>query len=163
MTRKYPHPQTADLELTEVLRALADPIRLRIVARLLDSGETTCSPLAADLGIADSTLSHHLRQMREAGITRTKAEGVLRWTSLRHDDLDERFPGLLNWLRDSLSDDNSPAAARRSALPPFQAVRATGDAKSRTSKPAARASAEPTAAAAKTPARVSRAKRAARA
>jgi DNA-binding transcriptional ArsR family regulator len=99
MTRSYRHPNTDDIEIHEVLRALADPIRLRIVELLLDRGETTCAPLAAEVGIADSTLSHHLRQMREAGVTRTRADGVLRWTSLRRDDLDRRFPGLLACLQ----------------------------------------------------------------
>lgn len=112
MTRAYRHPSVADLDLAEVLRALADPIRLRIVELLLDGGETTCAPLAVQVGIADSTLSHHLRQMREAGITRTRADGVLRWTSLRSNDLEQRFPGLVDWLRVSLPARTAqPAAA----------------------------------------------------
>jgi DNA-binding transcriptional ArsR family regulator len=43
-----------------------------------------------------STGSYHLRLLREAGITRTRAEGTERHISLRRDDLDERFPGLLD-------------------------------------------------------------------
>lgn len=103
MTATYHHPQTSELELHEVLRVLGDPIRLRITALLLDGPETPCAPLAARLGIADSTLSHHLRQMRASGLTRTRPEGVQRLTSLREEDLDARFPGLLDWLRRALA------------------------------------------------------------
>jgi DNA-binding transcriptional ArsR family regulator len=113
MSRSYYHPSVGDLDLAEVLRALADPIRLRIVELLLEGGETTCAPLAVEVGIADSTLSHHLRQMREAGVTRTRADGVLRWTSLRTDDLETRFPGFLGWLQNSLRP--KPAAAARTS------------------------------------------------
>jgi DNA-binding transcriptional ArsR family regulator len=96
---RYHHPHTSELELHEVLRALGDPIRLQIAAVLLNSPESSCAPLAARLGIADSTLSHHLRLMREAGLTYTRPAGVQRLTCLRTADLDERFPGLVDWLR----------------------------------------------------------------
>ncbi len=45
-----------------------------------------------------STCSYHLRLLREAGLTRTRAEGTQRFISLRRDDLEERFPGLLGVL-----------------------------------------------------------------
>jgi DNA-binding transcriptional ArsR family regulator len=109
----YRHPDLDDIELHEIMRALSDPIRLQVVARLLEQDETTCAPLAAEIGIADSTLSHHLRQMREAGLTRTRPDGVLRWTSLRLDELEERFPGLVEWLRASLLQRVSATPRRR--------------------------------------------------
>lgn len=107
MARPYRHPKMEDVELSDALRALADPIRLQIVASLLERAETTCAPLADELGIADSTLSHHLRMLREAGITRTTIDGVQRHVSLRSDEIDARFPGLLlaveHGLRDNLA------------------------------------------------------------
>lgn len=107
MARLYRHPSIEELELHDVLRALGDPMRLQVVAVLLEQGETTCAPLASRLGIADSTMSHHLRQMREAGVTRTRPDGVQRWTSLRTDDLNTRFPGLLDWLRRALAQERT--------------------------------------------------------
>jgi DNA-binding transcriptional ArsR family regulator len=104
MAQSYRHPHIDEIELHEVFRALGDPIRLNIATILLDLDETLCAPLAAQLGIADSTLSHHLRQMREAGITWTRPDGVHRWTSLRRDDLDRRFPGFVDWLKRTLAD-----------------------------------------------------------
>jgi DNA-binding transcriptional ArsR family regulator len=46
--------------------------------------------------VAKSTLSHHLRVLREAGITLTEPSGTQRVVSLRADDLNARFPGLLD-------------------------------------------------------------------
>lgn len=117
----YRVPRLEDIDLYEILSALGDPIRLRIAQLLIDGSETTCSPLARQLGIAQSTLSHHLRQMREAGLTRTRPEGLHRWTSLRSEELDERFPGLLAVLADA---ERKPAVA--TPRPKAVAVREAG-------------------------------------
>jgi DNA-binding transcriptional ArsR family regulator len=81
-----------------VLAALADPVRLAYVQEVALRGPwVRCGEVLADRGIAisKSTLSHHLRVLREAGITATRVEGARRFVSLRTDDLDARFPGLL--------------------------------------------------------------------
>jgi len=103
MAPVYRHPRTDEIQLHEVFRALGDPIRLNIAAILLSLDETPCAPLAIRLGIADSTLSYHLRQLREAGITRTRPDGVQRRMSLRREDLNERFPGFVDWLERTLA------------------------------------------------------------
>jgi DNA-binding transcriptional ArsR family regulator len=87
-------PATADIDLSAVLGALADPLRLDIVRSLAGDCEQCCGAIPTDL--AKSTLSHHLRVLREAGLTWTRAEGTQRWISLRREDLDARFPGLLD-------------------------------------------------------------------
>ncbi|MGP3920052.1 ArsR/SmtB family transcription factor [Nonomuraea sp. 10N515B] len=94
--RLLPHPATEDIELTEVLRALADPVRLEIVVRLSVAGELNCTVAGDDLGVHKSTASHHYRTLREAGVVLTKQEGRLKFMSLRRDDLESRFPGLLD-------------------------------------------------------------------
>jgi DNA-binding transcriptional ArsR family regulator len=76
-----------------VLHALSDPARLQIVRQLAIGDECTCGTF--DLGLSKATLSHHFRVLREAGVVRTRPEGRTRMLSLRKDDLDERFPGLL--------------------------------------------------------------------
>jgi DNA-binding transcriptional ArsR family regulator len=88
------HPATEDLDLTSVLQALGDPMRLQIVRLLAGEGEQICG--AIDLGISKSTRSHHFKALREAGVTFTRVEGTHRHVSLRRDDLDARFPGLLD-------------------------------------------------------------------
>jgi DNA-binding transcriptional ArsR family regulator len=89
------HPDTADIELAAVLHALADPIRLGIVSRLAETGAEPCGDINDDIALHKSTLSHHYRVLREAGITRTSAEGRTRVVRLRTDDLEQRFPGVL--------------------------------------------------------------------
>jgi|SRR3954449_1345990 len=87
-------PRTEDLSLTAVMAALSDPMRVAIVRDLAASGERTCGTF--DLGISKATRSHHFRVLREAGLTRTRAEGTHRHVSLRREDVDARFPGLLD-------------------------------------------------------------------
>ncbi|MFI9201355.1 ArsR/SmtB family transcription factor [Streptomyces sp. NPDC053048] len=89
-----PEPDLADVEVGDVLQALADPVRLQIV-RLLDrSGEGSCSTL--ELPVKRSTVSHHLRTLREEGVVSTRVDGNSRFSRLRRDDLERRFPGLLD-------------------------------------------------------------------
>jgi len=87
-------PPTEELELPAVLHALSDPIRLRIVRDLQDGGACNCG--AFTVPVAKSTLSHHLRVLREAGLTLTEPSGTQRVVSLRRSDIDARFPGLLD-------------------------------------------------------------------
>jgi DNA-binding transcriptional ArsR family regulator len=87
------HPTADELELASVLHALSDPIRLRIVRDLSDRGACNCGTFAVP--VAKSTLSHHLRVLREAGLTFTEPTGTQRVVSLRRADIDARFPGLL--------------------------------------------------------------------
>ncbi|GAA3047000.1 ArsR/SmtB family transcription factor [Actinokineospora globicatena] len=86
-------PGMERLTLPEVLHALSDPTRLAVVTQLSDAGELSCGHL--EVSVAKSTLSQHLRVLREAGVTHTRRDGNQRWLSLRRDELDRRFPGLL--------------------------------------------------------------------
>jgi DNA-binding transcriptional ArsR family regulator len=88
-----PMPNAGELEFSRVLEALADPVRLQIVAALA-SGERPCGSFPLPVG--DSTRSHHLRILREAGVTRTRVSGTQRLVSLRREELERRFPGLLD-------------------------------------------------------------------
>jgi DNA-binding transcriptional ArsR family regulator len=95
---KIPHPSTESLDLATIMRTAGDPLRLEIVRLLADGSEWNCNALQARLGLPASTGSYHLRLMRQAGITRTRAEGTQRLISLRRDDLERRFPGLVDVL-----------------------------------------------------------------
>lgn len=96
MTR-FVHPAKEDITLEGVLGALSDPMRLRILKKLLDSrdGRLSCSGAAPCEEMAKSTLSHHFRVLRDAGLIRTTKQGVENLNSARWDDVNERFPGLL--------------------------------------------------------------------
>ena len=90
-----PHPARAELDLAAVLHALSDPMRLRIVAGLA-GGEQGRSCGSFALPVTKSTCTHHFKVLREAGVIRQRQEGTSRLNTLRRDDLDARFPGLLD-------------------------------------------------------------------
>ena len=88
------HPARDEIELAAVLHALSDPMRLRIVAALAGEDQRTCKSF--NLPVTKSTCTHHFRVLREAGVIRQRLEGTTRLNSLRREDLDARFPGLLD-------------------------------------------------------------------
>ncbi|MGH9066649.1 MAG: ArsR/SmtB family transcription factor [Acidimicrobiales bacterium] len=98
MIDEVEQPGPEELQLPAVLAALADPGRLATVRMLAEAGEACCSKVQEDSGLdcSKSTLSHHLRVLREAGLTHTRVVGARRYVSLRRDDVDARFPGLLD-------------------------------------------------------------------
>jgi DNA-binding transcriptional ArsR family regulator len=91
--REPHHPSREELELEAVLHALSDPARLAIVRHLANGSECTCGGF--DLKLSKATLSHHYKVLRECGVVRTRPDGRKRLLSLRREDLDVRFPGLL--------------------------------------------------------------------
>ena len=101
------HPRRDEIELAAVLHALSDPVRLQIVAALAEGDGLTCGSI--DVPVAKSTCTHHFRVLREAGVIHQRQEGTARLNSLRRDDLDARFPGLLTTILDAA---RAVAAAR---------------------------------------------------
>lgn len=95
MARKLEHPAPDDIQLERVLHALSDPIRLSLVRDFARcSSATACRDMPAP-EVTRSTLSHHLKVLREAGLTWTELSGTQRFVSLRRDVIEQRFPGLL--------------------------------------------------------------------
>jgi DNA-binding transcriptional ArsR family regulator len=86
-------PTRKELLLTAVLYALSDEIRMGIVRQLAAKGEQACGVFEVDR--PKSSLSHHFRVLRESGIVATRKEGKTLLNTLRSDDLEARFPGLL--------------------------------------------------------------------
>lgn len=94
VVRDARHPDLGEMTLTEVMAALSDPVRVGLVRLLSDGRERGWGELRAPL--SKSTLSHHLRVLRNAGLTRTRQEGTRCYVLLRCEDLQARFPGLLD-------------------------------------------------------------------
>lgn len=91
--RAFKHPPLQDLTLERVLYAMSDPVRLEIVRCLAGVPEATCGEL--DGGRPKSSMSHHFRVLRDAGLVQTRSVGTTHMNALRADDLESRFPGLL--------------------------------------------------------------------
>jgi DNA-binding transcriptional ArsR family regulator len=88
-------PDLDEVSLESALQALADDTRLQIV-RELASSPAPCACGSFGLDVSKATRSHHLKTLREAGITNTEVFGTKRLVSLRRDEFDARFPGLLD-------------------------------------------------------------------
>ena len=122
----FEHPDREDLDLSAVLHALSDPQRRGIVAELAASEEPRpCGSFAP--GITKSTRTHHFRVLREAGLVEQWKEGTSKMSRLRREDIDARFPGLLDSVLGSVSGGlrrrpRRRGASRRSA-PPARAGR----------------------------------------
>ncbi|WP_053716866.1 ArsR/SmtB family transcription factor [Saccharothrix sp. NRRL B-16348] len=88
------NPDVDQLTLTDVLAALSDPLRVGLVRLMADGAEYTFGEFAVP--VAKSTLSHHLKVLNAAGLTWRRDEGTRCYLRLRRDDLDTRFPHLLD-------------------------------------------------------------------
>lgn len=98
MPRTLPEPTVDSFDLTVILNALADPGRRTLMSALYGCTDPIdCAVLVeqADLGLSNPTISHHYRVLREAGLTRTVVNGRKRVVRVRRDEMESRFPGLL--------------------------------------------------------------------
>ena len=93
------HPTYEELSLPTVLYALGDPLRLRIVGQLAATDQAiSCGDLDVVKEVPKSTGSHQFKVLREAGLIRMAPQGRRVLVSLRRDDLETRFPGLLGTI-----------------------------------------------------------------
>lgn len=102
------HPDAEDITLQGVLEALADPVRRSIVRQIAGAAdERKCGTF--DISVTRSTGTHHFRVLRQSGIIRQYYMGTSKMNTLRRDDLDRAFPGLL----DAVVEAANREAARR--------------------------------------------------
>lgn len=93
--RQIKHPAIEQVELTDIMYALADPTRLEIVALLAKAGrKLTCGEI--DLNRPKSSMSHHFKILRSAGLVETVIEGTEHMNSLRFEEIERKFPGVLS-------------------------------------------------------------------
>jgi DNA-binding transcriptional ArsR family regulator len=102
MAKELLHPGIDQIDLSAVLDALSDPTRREIVAYLSEVGEDSCGSM--NLLSSKTNLTYHLARLREAGVTRTRIDGARRLISVRADDIEQRFPGLLRAILAAVSD-----------------------------------------------------------
>jgi DNA-binding transcriptional ArsR family regulator len=90
-------PDLTEVDIATVLQALSDPVRLEIVRQVAGvgaKGELTCGQL--ELPVGKSTCSHHLKTLSSAGVLADREEGTRKYLRLRREELDQRFPGLID-------------------------------------------------------------------
>ncbi len=75
------------------MQALSDPCRLAILQELMRAGEMACGDVPLD--VSKATRSHHFTVLRDAGLIMTRTDGTKCMTSVRQDEFEARFPGLL--------------------------------------------------------------------
>lgn len=96
--RQLFHPAIEDIRPETILHALSDPERVAIFAEIAGQGAGgTCTALAC-LGarqIPKSSLSNHIKVLREAGLIRCERLGIEMRNHPRCAELNARFPGLL--------------------------------------------------------------------
>lgn len=97
------HPERNQIRIENVLTALGNPLRLTVVRVLAAGGEHACSAVLN--GIPKSTLTHHWRMLRDSGVIWQRPHGRENLLSLRREDLDARFPGLLDSLLGAVQND----------------------------------------------------------
>ena len=84
-----PLDDDAALEIALRLKALADPVRVKLVSLLFGSieGEVCSCDLADAVGLTESTVSHHLSHLRRAGLVESERRGMNVYHRPRHDAL----------------------------------------------------------------------------
>ena len=92
------HPSIEDVSVEGILHALSDPVRVAIFSRIVGSAcPHTCSTFldVGEKSIPKSTLSHHFKALREAGLIRGERHGVEMHNTSRCAEINARFPGLI--------------------------------------------------------------------
>ncbi|MCH4163662.1 MAG: metalloregulator ArsR/SmtB family transcription factor [Lentilactobacillus diolivorans] len=90
---------TDDQARVQILKALADEVRLKIVKMLYaENKEMSCGEIGEKLDINKSTVSYHFKTLREAGLTTTRKVGLNKFVSLNQDIFERFLPGFLDTL-----------------------------------------------------------------
>jgi DNA-binding transcriptional ArsR family regulator len=96
---RFIHPNLNDVPLASVLHALSDPTRLAIVRKLdedLSKGEGLACNCASPEELPRATVSNHFTVLRSAGLVESRKQGTMVINRLRRQEVDARFPGLLD-------------------------------------------------------------------
>jgi len=97
VSRSVENPSVDEVSLQQLLEALVDPVRRSVVRQLASAGEDkSCGTF--DLPVSRSTSTHHFNVLREAGLLRQYYVGTTKMNSLRRDEIEQRFPGVLGSL-----------------------------------------------------------------
>jgi DNA-binding transcriptional ArsR family regulator len=86
--------------MVELFRALGEPLRAGIMARIATMDELACTTLEETLAVSKSTISYHMKILYQAGLIDIRKDGRNYFYSARREAIEEALPGLLNCLED---------------------------------------------------------------
>lgn len=99
-------PPSNDITLDTALKALANPVRRKVVTTLLQTpGNRVDTCAAFDVHVSRSTLTQHMRVLDESGLVKTIDYGNRVFVELRAGEIDHHLPGLLDVLRRAADDE----------------------------------------------------------
>lgn len=92
------HPAIEDVPVEAILHALSDPVRVSLFIQVMAQDCSNCRMLGSVLQapIPKSTLSQHMRTLREAGLVRGERRGTEMRNTGRWAEMDALYPGLLD-------------------------------------------------------------------
>lgn len=90
-------PNLKKMPVSAIFYALSDSARIEILLALLEEKEISCGQCKTEL--SKSTMSHHFKVLREAGLIQRREEGKIHFISIREDEIEDRLPGLLKLLK----------------------------------------------------------------
>lgn len=90
--------KSPSVPLEQVMKALGDPVRMSVVRQLIaaDNEEMACGTFDHDL--TKATFSHHIKILLDAGVIQKRQDGTRNMVSLRSEELQRQYPGLLKLL-----------------------------------------------------------------
>lgn len=112
------HPSREEIRIENVFSAFASPLRIAVIQVIAQGGEHPCNGVLPQ--VTKSTMTHHYRVLRESGVAWQSREGREYKLSLRREDLDARFPGLLDSMLEAADHDpetRKAVAEYRSVIP----------------------------------------------
>lgn len=84
--------------VVEIFKALSEPIRLDIMARIASIDELPCTTLERELPISKSTISYHMKILYRAQLIKIRKEGRYYHYRARTAEIEQLVPGMLDWL-----------------------------------------------------------------
>lgn len=97
--KTYRHPEIKSVTLADIMQALSDPCRIKIVRHLLSEPERAFACNEIPLKVNKATRSHHFDILRASGLAKSTVQGTKCLTVLRYAEIEKKFPGLWNLVK----------------------------------------------------------------
>lgn len=100
-------------QFQRISKALADPRRFEILEKIAASGELCCGDVAECFPVAQATVSHHLKELTDAGLIDTRSEGQFKYLRARPEALAEYVEQLNSRVGGGRKSSNKASGSRK--------------------------------------------------